>query len=545
MIVRHDAVTHFYRFDPTRFHFQKVVRPSLIKITKHIERRRYGHRSAFFNSMSKDVLFLRNLVSKASLYVKDKLRSFEDIEIQIYSKTLQKFAESLTDPPAVHEARHNFIHNLERQLNTPNRYPTVKPLAYLENVHNLHLIPFGSTIMGTGLVRGDIDISVNGLYRYTMNPKAKTRLKDLDRKLQGYLLTDLLRWLRFQNQLRRGSPARLISTAKIPLLKYTDRIHGLQCDVSIGNLTGVIRSQILKEIVKIEPKVKWLILLVKKWARAHRLNNASEGSFGSYPLTILVLAFCVQREILPSLDPLIPILDDLPESSTKEFLKQLPQRIREVAKPASKDTLLDLFLTFWAFLSLFMTRETLYDKRYPRMGITCNGELVMHRDDDDRRSSFFIFDPFSKTANCSKPVTAGKLRRACQLLQHDVTKMAAFLDASKEARLKQWELVFLQLFKTRLNFKSTILPHRKQEIPFMSPKDIPLLNLYDELIDHFLQRHSKKKERFHEEAYCLWFLEKYEALLLKHKPSEEVESEEEEERSLFSIKTTPIAVPAS
>ena len=184
--------------------------------------------------MGVEAKFLKKLFQSASEIVKQKLQLFDAQEIRLFSKTLSRFADVKADNPATHFAREEFLYSLQRELANVQNFP--KPLMHLQGVSRLSLTPFGSTVMGTGMQNGDLDISVDGIYRCR---KTKVRLALADMKgksLQAHLLEDLLKFLSFRNRLRRGAPSIVLAKARIPVLKFTDRQHGFQCDVSIGNV---------------------------------------------------------------------------------------------------------------------------------------------------------------------------------------------------------------------------------------------------------------------------------------------------------------------
>lgn len=94
-----------------------------------------------------------------------------------------------------------------------------------------------------------------------------------------------------------------VPQSRIPHLTFETKCWSISCDVTINNHLGQIKSKFLLWISRIDKRFSDMVLLVKKWAKAHDINNPKEGSFNSYALCLLVtfhLQTCVPA-ILPPL----------------------------------------------------------------------------------------------------------------------------------------------------------------------------------------------------------------------------------------------------
>ncbi|KAL6992993.1 Nucleotidyltransferase [Sarracenia purpurea var. burkii] len=56
-----------------------------------------------------------------------------------------------------------------------------------------------------------------------------------------------------------------ILTAKVPILKVVDRGTGIECDISIENRDGILKSQIVQMISSIDERFPMLSFLVIKY----------------------------------------------------------------------------------------------------------------------------------------------------------------------------------------------------------------------------------------------------------------------------------------
>ncbi|XP_036454800.1 LOW QUALITY PROTEIN: poly(A) RNA polymerase GLD2 [Colossoma macropomum] len=97
--------------------------------------------------------------------------------------------------------------------------------------------------------------------------------------------------------------------AKVPILKFRDRISGVEFDLNVNNIVGIRNTFLLRTYAYIEKRVRPIILVIKKWASYHRINDASRGTLSSYTLVLMVLHYL---QTLP--EPVIPCLQkDYPE----------------------------------------------------------------------------------------------------------------------------------------------------------------------------------------------------------------------------------------
>ncbi|THG23653.1 hypothetical protein TEA_013742 [Camellia sinensis var. sinensis] len=84
-----------------------------------------------------------------------------------------------------------------------------------------------------------------------------------------------------------------ILTAKVPILKIVDRGTGIECDISIENRDGIVKSQIVRLISSIDDRFQMLSFLMKAWAKAQDINSSKDRTMNSLSI-ILLVAFHLQ-----------------------------------------------------------------------------------------------------------------------------------------------------------------------------------------------------------------------------------------------------------
>ncbi|XP_061585034.1 poly(A) RNA polymerase GLD2 [Cololabis saira] len=95
----------------------------------------------------------------------------------------------------------------------------------------------------------------------------------------------------------------LLIRAKVPILRFKERGSNLEFDLNVNNTVGIRNTFLLRSYAYADLRVRPMILAVKKWARHHKINNASKGTLSSYTLVLMVLHYLQTRKepVLPSL----------------------------------------------------------------------------------------------------------------------------------------------------------------------------------------------------------------------------------------------------
>ncbi|RFU24261.1 hypothetical protein B7463_g12075, partial [Scytalidium lignicola] len=82
----------------------------------------------------------------------------------------------------------------------------------------------------------------------------------------------------------------IIAKAKVPLVKYIDRITGLKVDISFENDTGLIANETFKAWKARFPALPILVTLIKHLLAMRGLNEPVNGGIGGFSVTCLVVS---------------------------------------------------------------------------------------------------------------------------------------------------------------------------------------------------------------------------------------------------------------
>ncbi|NXL52681.1 GLD2 polymerase, partial [Podilymbus podiceps] len=161
----------------------------------------------------------------------------------------------------------------------------------------------GSSLNGFGTRSSDGDLClvvkeepVSNLKKYTVNQKTEARhILSLVQKLFSTKLC---------NYIERPQLIR----AKVPIVKFRDKVSCVEFDLNVNNVVGIRNTFLLRTYAHIENRVRPLVLVVKKWASFHDINDASRGTLSSYSLVLMVLHYLqtLPEPILPSLQKNYP-----------------------------------------------------------------------------------------------------------------------------------------------------------------------------------------------------------------------------------------------
>lgn len=137
--------------------------------------------------------------------------------------------------------------------------------------------------------RGDIDAKK---YEREM----KSAVYKVCRKLEGR-----------QSEFRDMNP---ITRARVPVVSgtymkaenpYAPYDGALAFDICFLNDIAVANSSLLREYTMVHPRLKHLIMQVKRWAKAKKIASAKDNSFSSYTWTNLVVFYLQSLHLVPNL----------------------------------------------------------------------------------------------------------------------------------------------------------------------------------------------------------------------------------------------------
>ncbi len=82
----------------------------------------------------------------------------------------------------------------------------------------------------------------------------------------------------------------IINKAKVPLVKYIDKLTGLKVDISFENTTGLVANQTFQNWKAQFPAMPILVTLIKHLLAMRGLNEPVNGGIGGFSVTCLVVS---------------------------------------------------------------------------------------------------------------------------------------------------------------------------------------------------------------------------------------------------------------
>lgn len=179
------------------------------------------------------------------------------------------------------------LYKREEILNTLQEYiSSIYPTAVLTL--------FGSTKNGFGSRRSDLDICL------TFNEEDGRK----GLKVASFIET-------LGDQLKNCSDLKnvlIISSAKVPIIKFEHTESQLEGDISLYNILGQENTQLLRSYTEIDDRVTPLGFMMKKFAKLCHIGDASKGGLSSYAYSLMVIYFL--QHCSP---PVLPVLQELHE----------------------------------------------------------------------------------------------------------------------------------------------------------------------------------------------------------------------------------------
>ncbi|XP_021941400.1 poly(A) RNA polymerase, mitochondrial isoform X1 [Zootermopsis nevadensis] len=282
------------------------------------------------------------------------------------------------------------------------------------------VMPFGSSVNGFGKAACDLDLVLLADKEETNDEDnsdcrivfhAKTLLTNGRTQVQRHMETlgDMVQML-----LPGCSHVRRILQARVPIIKYHQDLTGVECDLSMTNMSALYMSELLYILGASDWRVRPLVFAVRSWAREIGLTNPTPGRWiTNFSLTLLVLFYLQQHSkhkgpVLPTLNTMISLAGSGDHRITSEgvnctFIRDVSQLCHHMASSSKKlpntDNLETLFIGFFEFYSSF-------DFTTHAISLT-NGTSVTKPD----HSPMYIANPLERGLNVSKNVSHDETER--------------------------------------------------------------------------------------------------------------------------------------
>ncbi|KAI8589428.1 hypothetical protein BDZ88DRAFT_146816 [Geranomyces variabilis] len=154
---------------------------------------------------------------------------------------------------------------------------------------------FGSTVNGLGTQTSDVDLCL--LTSWTDSLRSVSNVHVLATGLKRHGMTEIY----------------TVAAAKVPICKFYDPEYHVNCDINVNNPVALRNTEMIKEYVKIDSRVRPMMLVIKFWTRQRKLNDAAKGgTLSSYCWAMMVLNFLQMRQ-----PPILPCLHERYFAETK------------------------------------------------------------------------------------------------------------------------------------------------------------------------------------------------------------------------------------
>ncbi|PSN41078.1 Poly(A) RNA polymerase [Blattella germanica] len=269
-----------------------------------------------------------------------------------------------------------FLHQMTclSDLGSRLRFLTARQIELAVNglFPKVTVLPFGSSVNSFGKAGCDLDLVLvtdkDEIEDESKNCRlvfqAKTSLANGRSQVQRHMemLGDVCQLL-----LPGCSQVRRILQARVPIIKYHQDLTGIECDLSMTNMSAVYMSELLYIMGASDWRVRPLVFAVRTWAREVGLTNPTPGRWiTNFSLTLLVLFYLQQHTssqapVLPTLNALISfagpddrrVTSDGVNCTFIRNISQLQKHMASTKKSPNKESLESLFIGFFEFYSSF------------------------------------------------------------------------------------------------------------------------------------------------------------------------------------------------
>ncbi|KAG0554366.1 hypothetical protein KC19_12G085500 [Ceratodon purpureus] len=227
-----------------------------------------------------------------------------------------------------------------------------------QRIHGSHIAVFGSYVMDLYTGSSDLDLSLNVGYSQMERSRAD----------KIAILRKLTRALYSLHNGRNGTSRHTVRKiepvmrAAVPVVKFMEGYTNIECDISMENKDGVLKSELIGIFTQIDPRYRQLCFLLKAWAKNYNVNDSKKGTLNSLSICLLA-AFHLQTRspaILPSFSTL---LEGLVLRETEKCIAAVKERVALHTKNCfgrdNKETLSELFGSFFI---KFIAVESLWEQ---------------------------------------------------------------------------------------------------------------------------------------------------------------------------------------
>ncbi|CAL0305253.1 unnamed protein product [Lupinus luteus] len=304
---------------------------------------------------------------------------------------------------------------------------------------------YGSFVMDMFNQKSDLDMSIN--FNHSIRVPRMKMIETL-RKFSKKLL-----------KLQRSGHVTGVETilsAKVPIVKVTDRGTGVECDLSVDNRDGIAKSHIIHAVTAIDERFRMLSFLMKSWAQEHNINSSKDRTLNSLSIVSLV-AFHLQTCNPPILPPFAALLQ---EGADLAYVTKVVQTYSNYGKK-NQDSLAKLFVTLFVKLALV---ENYWQKGF--CASLYEGSWIL-KSQGRRSYSISIEDFTNRSENVARAVGIEEQKMIYTCIHNSLNQIKAFLNGQMQG-IKLMGLLFGKHSVSTLSIGSTSnINENMQNLPIM------------------------------------------------------------------------------
>ncbi|KAJ1939427.1 hypothetical protein GGF37_004404 [Kickxella alabastrina] len=278
-----EAITAFMFDMVNRF---KVYYPDTITVTSlsgHLDGHLLYMASGSYNTIKR--LTLKHVTDNGPRLL-DPLSDIAQTPLLLTNAELQRVEKDIDELEKQSQPSAQNTREVENVINIINnlaikKFPTNRVRVSL----------FGSRVYGMCSNNSDLDISVT----------AELDTTDYDTALARFLsqVAIMIEYVRGFSRVVK------ITRTRVPIIKFTymtpsgTRLNG---DISINNNIGVAKTDMIAQYIRMDPRVRRVLLVLKKWGARREIPNYNV--MNSYGLMMMGITFLINQGVVPPLQML-------------------------------------------------------------------------------------------------------------------------------------------------------------------------------------------------------------------------------------------------
>ncbi|KAF2632431.1 Nucleotidyltransferase [Macroventuria anomochaeta] len=184
------------------------------------------------------------------------------------------FYDFVAPQPYEHDVRHRLVQRVQQALGT-QRFPQ----------DTGRILCFGSFPAGLYLPTADMDLVYTSDRFYQGGPAA------MDFSNKSIVNSTLRKAARRLENVCIATNVLCITKAKVPIIKFVDRVTNINVDISFENLSGVQAQATFQQWKHDYPDMIYMVALLKQFLVMRGMNEVHTGGIGGFTIICLVISY--------------------------------------------------------------------------------------------------------------------------------------------------------------------------------------------------------------------------------------------------------------